>query len=1017
MILKSSKAVLSLAIAGLVGCGGGSSSVSSSGQFEYSFAEDTTQHIQINYDITKLELIDNPSHGTVTWDLETDSILYVPNAEYSGDDYFKVVYQGGNKQQTISYNMHIESANDAPVISTPDSIVRKYHNVADQWIYQLEFSDVEDSGFIYNENVAPDDAKNKMFVELVFNNLELDEGQDVNGAVLNYGEFSYNRATQIITHTTSQVELDYSQTLTMKVTDSEGLFVTKDIVLDIDYINTAPEFTGEVDYSIVEDTQTVLALDTFISDEDMDEWTVTLDNTNSVGTFVYEDDNITYTPPVDFFGHDEITFTITDVPLAKTEVTINIDVERFIDTLVVDNFNPTINEDTNYETTITYVDNENLATEDIMFSIKQQPEKGTVQLSEGGVIKYVPFENANGADQLTVRVYDNVGRSEDSIVNITITPLNDPISIDQAMEFTTVGNLHIKSNLMSHVSDVDGDNLSFVVDTYNAAGASLIVASNGDMEFYPPLHEKNKLFNYSVAISDGTNIESVNVSVLVEDRLIKIIDEESLKANSDGSALSPYKSAEIAFTELSEGDELYFCSNDIDVTATITIPENVSFVGYNKQNKHEFTDYCESASADNMTALTINDGIEIEINSDLIMKNIKINNISATAVVVSTDVMLENVSLENLDVSQVNPAALFLDLDAVSNIAIKTSSFYNGEKVIDLANLSGDVILESLTIEDIDTPIVLDGVSNNTNMELKSLNINGFIKAISYTSIDATNAVSFNVSDSIISTMEDNSLAIERVIENDRNMIIEIKKNTLKASRPITSTHSNSSDLIVNVEENYLVAQNTASMTENYIEAGVVDLTVNNNEFNIANALDNAEIASYLNISGISGSLVSEYNILVKDNAMRNSGAYSLNNKPGILYNLNADTSNIKLVTDVVGNAIDDADIDHLDMDFSSSTLNVDANINIENNNFKNSLYNSIEFKELNMVESCINIQGNELANVDLNNEDIGSQVSLYDPENDMELSLYNRQVLIGDYASLANYGFTFNACEKIVSP
>src|SRR5207248_766153 len=65
-------------------------------------------------------------------------------------------------------------------------------------------------------------------------------------------------------------------------------------------------------------------------------------------------------------------------------------------------------------------------------SVVTQGTKGTLSITNCGAATYTPNSNANGSDTVTYRANDGTVNSTNAVVNVTITPVNDPPSCSGA---------------------------------------------------------------------------------------------------------------------------------------------------------------------------------------------------------------------------------------------------------------------------------------------------------------------------------------------------------------------------------------------------------------------------------------------------------------------------------------------------------------------------------------------------------------------------------------------------------
>ncbi len=133
-----------------------------------------------------------------------------------------------------------------------------------------------------------------------------------------------------------------------------------------------------------------------------------------------------------------------------------------------------------------------------------QPLNGTVVIAPDGSFTYNPDPNYNGTDTFTYTVSDGNGGSATGTVTITVNPVNDPpvanadgYSVAEDVVLIVPAVLGVGAN----DSDVEGDTLTFAVDTAPANGA---VTLNPDGSFsYLPNPDFNGTDSFTYIASDG----------------------------------------------------------------------------------------------------------------------------------------------------------------------------------------------------------------------------------------------------------------------------------------------------------------------------------------------------------------------------------------------------------------------------------------------------------------------------------------------------------------------------------
>ena len=146
-----------------------------------------------------------------------------------------------------------------------------------------------------------------------------------------------------------------------------------------------------------------------------------------------------------------------------------------------------------------------------------QPANGSVAVGPDGSFLYTPNGNFNGTDSFTYTVSDGNGGSATGTVTVVVNPVNDaPAANDDGYNVTEGGTLVVPAFLGvgANDSDVDGDSLTFTVDTPPANGA---VTLNPDGSFsYTPAPGYSGTDSFTYIASDGNGgTDSATVTINV----------------------------------------------------------------------------------------------------------------------------------------------------------------------------------------------------------------------------------------------------------------------------------------------------------------------------------------------------------------------------------------------------------------------------------------------------------------------------------------------------------------------
>jgi len=267
--------------------------------------------------------------------------------------------------------------------------------------------------------------------------------------------------------------------------------------------NSPPAATDDV-VSTDEDTPVTVAVRANDSDAENDPLTVTAVTQGAHGTVVIDpvSGNPVYTPNPNWFGTDSFTYTIDDghggTDTATVTVTVNpvndapvtgtISVEPDGTTVADPNADPatghylhTIPEDSSVSGQVHATDVDGDA---LVFVKNSDPAHGTATVNPDGSYTYVPDANYNGNDTFTVLVDDGNGGTAIAVVDIVITPVQDPSTITAGFGSVTEDTVLTTSGRLN-IFDVDGAQDQAFVPQSGVAGqhGSFSIDANGNWRY------------------------------------------------------------------------------------------------------------------------------------------------------------------------------------------------------------------------------------------------------------------------------------------------------------------------------------------------------------------------------------------------------------------------------------------------------------------------------------------------------------------------------------------------------
>jgi hypothetical protein len=278
--------------------------------------------------------------------------------------------------------------------------------------------------------------------------------------------------------------------------------------------------------SVRTDEDTAKAITLNGSDPNGDALTYTVTSDPSHGALTGTAPNETYTPDANYNGNDSFTFKVNDGQVDSADATVWITVSPVNDAPVADSQSVTTNEDTAKAITLSASDADGNG---LIYTITKYPLYGTLS----GIapnLTYTPNANFNGPDSFKFKVNDGTVDSNEAMVSITISPVNDaPVADSQSV--TT--NEDTAKAITLTTSDVDGDTLTYII-TGPAHGA---LSGMGPNLTYTPNANYHGADSFTFKVNDGT-VDSAAATVSITVSAVNdapVADAQSLTTNEDSA--------------------------------------------------------------------------------------------------------------------------------------------------------------------------------------------------------------------------------------------------------------------------------------------------------------------------------------------------------------------------------------------------------------------------------------------------------------------------------------------------
>lgn len=291
-------------------------------------------------------------------------------------------------------------------------------------------------------------------------------------------------------------------TFSVRVTDSMGAVDTATLQVTVANVNDAPVFNADpVNLNATEDAVFTGQLNA--TDIDAGE-TLTFSKVSGPSWLTVSPSGaLSGTPANGDVGANSFTVRVTDVSGSYDEAALNITVANVNDAPVftADPINLAATEDSAFTAQLAATDVD--AGETLTFTKVSGP--AWLSVSSAGALSGTPANSNVGANAFTVRLTDSSGASDDAVLNITVTNVNDAptFTVDPILKAdASEGTAYTGQSLAGSATDVDaGDTITY---SKVSGPAWLGVAANGALTGTPPSGSSG-LNTFIVRATDGSS--------------------------------------------------------------------------------------------------------------------------------------------------------------------------------------------------------------------------------------------------------------------------------------------------------------------------------------------------------------------------------------------------------------------------------------------------------------------------------------------------------------------------------
>lgn len=296
-----------------------------------------------------------------------------------------------------------------------------------------------------------------------------------------------------------------------KITDIIGNIMPRDLFIYSEYISST-----QISFNAVEDTLTQFNLRNETNEIDS---LITIIQPPR-GDFIFNDPNIIFTPELNSNINDGFIFEETynngeDIALGF----VNINIIPQNDPPVSYDMNIFTNEDTPITFDLSFSDIDNILTE-LSYNIVTYPNNGTLVNVNKNSVLYTPQVNFVGDISFTFNVQDSQSTSNNSVVHLTILPVNDPPIVYDLSE-TIYGYYGISSvglNKTLTYQDVDSYDPSMTFHIYEEPANGVVSLNNYEVQYLPNYgYYGSDSFKYYVMDGDlSSNIATIYLTIAEE---------------------------------------------------------------------------------------------------------------------------------------------------------------------------------------------------------------------------------------------------------------------------------------------------------------------------------------------------------------------------------------------------------------------------------------------------------------------------------------------------------------------
>ena len=466
-------------------------------------------HLRSQFSIS-LDDNPDPSHGGIS--VVDGKIVYVPNANWFGEDtftYWILDGHGGKDEGTVTVT--VNSVNDLPVFDTNPANMALTEDL-ENGSSSFAVSDVETAGV--DLNVTVESSSNTALVAV--SDVTITKDGDGNRTVTVNPRDNKNGTANI----------------KLRVTDADGGYAEYTFTVTVAAVNDVPAAQNDT-ASTNENTAVtinVLANDDVDLGNEGDTLTLLTVSSATYGTVAIVNNKAVYTPDanrtVTESYTDTFTYTMQDASEATSGATVTVTVTPVNDAPIITDpmANASFNEDTaggTGEIAFAVTDEEDNDDGLSVTAASSNPSlipisNITITNPEGGdgserTVQAVAVADGYGSADITLTVTDAGGKTDSVTFTVTVNPVDDPLGAG-TMDYTVVED--VQKQLMV-LEDADVDDPSYLTITQIVTPAShgtVTIAGDGKSLYYITDLNSNEADTFVYRVHDAFGEADYNIT-------------------------------------------------------------------------------------------------------------------------------------------------------------------------------------------------------------------------------------------------------------------------------------------------------------------------------------------------------------------------------------------------------------------------------------------------------------------------------------------------------------------------